>query len=524
MLSVWLVITTLVPSLVLAAQEPETKPSLKIAGKELSELLEDWPDQYVRWIITDAEKTVYKSLPTDKEKLEFIEFFWARRDPNPETVDNVYRTDYLERYAFVANYLSAGKPGWATDRGRIYLILGPPHARESNPFGRWGAERPSEVWTYNGLDIPDFPASIDFEFVDFMGTGDFELVQDIDTTAPIWNQFGTVNNTLDAIAQRRRVIGEIDPRTGRDRFTNVDNSILVSQEFDLQKQVISVLETPERNLPDLDTVVETRASFGNLTVTATGGAVHRDDQTARVPVNVTVPYRQIGSREEDGQLFYELDYVVVASKEDGEEVSRASDQLTLSFDASDRDRLMEQRLSIQETLTVPPGGSYQVLAYVRDRRRNRLGSAEFQLDVPESAPDVLSLSSVFLATDLLRSSFGESRPFQFGTVRVVPAIEAVFTRDDKLKLYVEAYGAAAEEDGRKRLRVDFFVMQHGRLYMGVPASYMRPDTEPVGITGEILLRKCEPGAYVIRVRVADEVSGAKAESEASFAVQAAGTQ
>ena len=144
--------------------------------------------------------------------------------------------------------------------------------------------------------------------------------------------------------------------------------------------------------------------------------------------------------------------------------------------------------------------------------------------MPESAPDVLSLSSVFLATDLLRSSFSESRPFQFGTVRVVPAIEAVFTRDDKLKLYVEAYGAAAEEDGRKRLRVDFFVMQHGRLYMGVPASYMRPDTEPVGITGEILLRKCEPGAYVIRVRVADEVSGAKAESEASFAVQAAGTR
>jgi GWxTD domain-containing protein len=496
---------------------------MEIAGKELSELLEDWPDQYVRWIITDAEKKVYKSLLTDREKLQFIEFFWARRDPNPETVDNLYRTDYLERYAFVANYLSAGKPGWATDRGRLYLILGPPHARESNPFGRWGGERPSEVWTYNGLDIPNFPASVDFEFVDFNGTGDFELVQDIDTTASIWNQFGTVNNALDAIAQRRLVHGEIDPRTGRDRFTNVDNTILVSKEFDLQKQIISVLQTPGRNLPDLSTVVEARASFGNLTVTATGGAVHGDDQAARVPVNVTVPYRQIGSREEDGQLFYELDYVVVAYKEDGEEVSRASDQLTLSFDASDRDRLMEQRLSIQETLTVPPG-SYRVLAYVRDRRRNRLGNTEFPLVVAAREPEAFGLSSVFLAREFLKSNLDESRPFQFGSVRVIPATEAVFTRDDSLKLYVEAYGAAASEDGRKRLRVDFFVMQFGRLYMGVPASYMRPDTEPVGITGEILLRKCEPGAYVIRVRVTDEVSGAKAESEASFAVLAAGTQ
>ena len=63
-------------------------------------------------------------------------------------------------------------------------------------------------------------------------------------------------------------------------------------------------------------------------------------------------------------------------------------------------------------------------------------------------------------------------------------------------------------------------MRYGRLHMGVPASYMRPDTEPVGITGDILLRKCEPGEYVIRVRATDEVSGSKAESEASFSVQA----
>ena len=57
-------------------------------------------------------REVYKSLHTDHEKLGFIEFFWARRDNNPETVDNEYRADYLERYAFVANYMSAGRvPG-----------------------------------------------------------------------------------------------------------------------------------------------------------------------------------------------------------------------------------------------------------------------------------------------------------------------------------------------------------------------------------------------------------------------------
>jgi len=502
------------------AQEPAPDESREIAGKELTELLEDWPEQYVRWIITKAEKEVYEALETEEEKLKFIEFFWARRDPNPDTVDNEYRAEYLERYAWVANYLSAGKPGWSTDRGRIYLILGPPHSAERNPFGRWGAERPSEMWTYNNLDIPDFPASIDFQFVDFNGTGDFELVQDIDTAAPIWNQFGTVNNALDAIAQRRMRIGEIDPRTGRDRFDNVDNTRLVMNEFDLQKQVIQVFNTPGRDLPDLNTVVESRASFGNIAVAAAGGAVHGAADGFRVPVQVSVPYSQLGSREEEGQLYYDLDYVIVVSTEDGDEVARASDALTLSFDAPDKERLMEQLLSIQEVLEVP-SGSYQVLAYVRDRRRNRLGNTSFPLNLTMAPDEAIRMSSVFLASELVPAGLEQARPFQFGNVRVVPALSDIYSSEDTLKLYVEAYGTSSGEDGRKRIRVDFFVMQYGRLHMGIPASHLRPDAEPVGITSQIPLRKLGPGAYVIRVRVTDELTGDKAESEASFAVQAA---
>ena len=246
-----------------------------------------------------------------------------------------------------------------------------------------------------------------------------------------------------------------------------------------------------------------------------------EGELARVPVSITVPYRKLGAREQEGELFYELDYVVVASKADGEEVSRAQDALTLSFDAADRDRLAAQRLSIQEVLSVPPG-NYQVLAYVRDRRRARLGSAAFELEVPPRPGEgALALSSVFLASEILEGTLGEPRPFRFGSVRVVPTAEATFTRDDALKLYVEAYGSQAGEDGRKRLRVDFFVMRDGRLYLGVPAAHLRPDTEPVGITSQIPLRKCEPGPYVIRVRVTDELSGSRAESETRFTVRAA---
>ncbi len=385
-------------------------------------------------------------------------------------------------------------------------------------MGRNSQERPSEIWTYNNLDIPGFPASIDFQFVDFKGTGDFELVQDIDTTASIWNQFGTVDNALDAIAQRRNVIGEVDPETGMDKFKNVDNTRLVMNEFDLQTRLKDVYEKPGRDLPPLATAVESQAAFGNLAVTATGGAVWGEKEQARVPVQLTVPYKDLSYRTEGTKLFYDVDYVVIASKEDGEEVARAEDKLTVSVEPAEQPKVVALRLSISEVLQVPPG-DYKVVGYVRDRNRNHIGHVEFPLQVAPKPSGALALSSIFLASEILPGDLSQSKPFQFGAVRVIPASERVFTQDDTLKLYVEAYGAPTAEDGRKRLRVDFFVMRDGRLALGVPASFLRPDAEPVGITGQIPLRKCEPGDYVMRVRVTDEPSGARAESEIPFTVR-----
>jgi GWxTD domain-containing protein len=498
----------------------QTTPELpdEIAGKKLQELLTEWPDQYVRWIITRSERDAYRSLASDAERIRFIEFFWARRDRTPDTPENEFRRDYLERYAFVMNHLSAGKPGWATDRGRLYLILGPPHAVQQNPMGRYGLERPSEIWTYNNLDVPGFPASFDFEFVDFNGTGDFELVQDIDTTASVWNQFGTVNNALDAIAQRRQVIGEVDPATGLDTFRDVDGTRFVMREFDLQQRVSDVMATPERTLPPLRTEVSARAAVAGLGVTATGGAVWGEGAKARVPVQLTVPYKDLSPREDGARILYDVDYVAIASKDNGEEIDRVENELTVSFEPGRKVELATVRLAIEETLEVPEG-SYRVVAYVRDRNRDRIGNAEFPLQVPPQPAEGLSLSTVFVAGEILSGSPTETRPFQFGAVRVIPEAERSFTAEDTLKVYLEAYRAKSAEDGRKRLRVDFFVMRDGRLFLGVPASFLRPDSEPVGITGQIPLRKCGPGDYVIRVRVTDETNGGRAESEARFTVR-----
>ena len=500
-------------SLPLGAQEP-----LKIAGKDLSELLKRWPREYVRWTITEAERERYKALTSDKERLAFIERFWARRDPTPETPENEYRADYLERFAYAANRFSAGKPGWATDRGRIYLILGPPHSIQQNPMGRYGLERPSEIWTYNNLDIPQIPASIDVKFVDFRGTGDFEIVSDLETSAPIETIFGVAETPLMALALRRGRVGSVDPRTGRDQFREVDSSQLTMREFDLQDQLRAIEEYPTRSLQALEEVVEAQATFARLNLQGVAGVIYTAENGVRIPVSVAVPYRELSARRQGEVFSYRLDYLIRLIDEEKKETARVEDALTFTFTEGQYQRAAEHQLVLEESLPVEPG-TYTLQAILRDSQEDRVGTLEKSLEVPALGEGELSLSSIFLAADLVESRLRTPRPFQFGTVRVVPSMDGAFDSSESLRLYLEAYGTENNPPGGKRIKVDFFILRDGRLHMGVPASHLFPTSEPVGITATIPLRKCSPGEYAVRVRVTDEITGKVAETESPFTLR-----
>ena len=485
--------------------------------RDLSKLLTQWPDQYVRWIITDGERARYRALESETERLEFIEEFWHRRDPTPGTTENEYRREYLERFATVLHRFGAGKPGWATDRGRIYLLLGPPNSIQQNPMGRYSLERPSEIWSYNNLDVPGIPASIDVNFVDFKGTGDFEIVSDLESTAPVLTEFGTAESPLLALALRRGKLGRVDPRTGLDTYRESDSTRLTMRELDLQQQLRAVEDAPKRVLAPLEEVIQARVSFARLTLKAAWATLYKEDGTALVPVSLAVPYEELSARRAGSSVAYRVEYLVRLVDGQGNEVSKRSDYLTLSFPEDKWQKLGRHQLSLEESLEAPPG-EYKLQAYLRDNDEDKVGSFEATVAIATREPGTFALSSLLIADALAESTGGSSGPFQFGSIRVVPSVDRTFTSDRSLNLYLQAYGASTKDDGRKKLKLEFFVMKDGRLFMGVPSSFLFPTTEPVGIRASIPLAKCPPGDYAIRVRVTDEVGSRSAEREAAFRV------
>ena len=103
--------------------------------KELATPYKKWLEEEVPYIISDEERTAFLQLQTNEEREQFIEAFWQRRDPTPDTVENEFKEEHYRRIAYANERFASGIPGWRTDRGRIYIIWGPPDEIEAHPTG-----------------------------------------------------------------------------------------------------------------------------------------------------------------------------------------------------------------------------------------------------------------------------------------------------------------------------------------------------------------------------------------------------
>ncbi len=167
-----------------AKQKKQQKRSLNV---ELSKTYKKWLNEDVVWIITDQERAAFKQLSNDEERDNFIEAFWQRRDPTPDTEENEYKEEHYRRIAYSNEHFAAGIPGWKSDRGRMYIMYGPPDEIDSHPSGgsyerpmeEGGGETstyPFEDWRYRYLE--GIGQEVIIEFVDTCMCGDYHMTLD----------------------------------------------------------------------------------------------------------------------------------------------------------------------------------------------------------------------------------------------------------------------------------------------------------------------------------------------------------
>ena len=154
---------------------------------EIKGAYKTWLEQDVPYIISDEERRAFRTLSNDEEREAFIENFWLRRNPNPDSPENEFREEHYRRIAYANEHFAAGKPGWKTDRGHIYISFGAPDSIDAHPSGgsyqrtveEGGGETatfPFETWHYRYLE--GVGENIDIEFVDTCLCGDYHFTID----------------------------------------------------------------------------------------------------------------------------------------------------------------------------------------------------------------------------------------------------------------------------------------------------------------------------------------------------------
>ena len=167
--------------------EKQKKKNERALKQELSSPYKKWLDEDVVWIITDEERAAFKQLSNDEERDNFIEAFWQRRDPTPDTEENEYKEEHYQRIAYANEHFAAGVPGWKTDRGRIYIVFGKPDEIDSHPSGgtyerpmeEGGGETstfPFEDWRYRYIE--GIGQEVIIEFVDTCMCGEYHMTMD----------------------------------------------------------------------------------------------------------------------------------------------------------------------------------------------------------------------------------------------------------------------------------------------------------------------------------------------------------
>src|SRR4051812_3051204 len=274
-------------------QKKENEKSLK---QELSKTYQKWLKEDVQYIITGEELAAFKQLSNDEERDQFIEQFWLRRDPTPDTIENEFKEEHYRRIAYANEHYASGKQGWRTDRGRIYIVFGPPDEVDSHPsggfyqrpFSEGGGSTstfPFETWRYRYIE--EIGQEIEIEFVDPSMSGEYRMTMDRsekDALLHTPNGGLTQYETIGLASKADRFGHGSIESLGRSPFENIDNGKF----FDRMDTFYKLQRPPAVKFKDLDEIVSHKIRYNLMPFDVRTDFVRVTSDTVLVPVTVQV--------------------------------------------------------------------------------------------------------------------------------------------------------------------------------------------------------------------------------------------
>jgi len=280
--------------------DKQKKANSKALKQELSGTYKKWLNQDVVYIITPEEKSAFKALSNDEERDQFIEQFWLRRDPTPDTPENEYKEEHYRRIAYANEHFPAGIPGWRTDRGRIYIMYGPPDQIDAHPSGGMyertmdegggsTSTYPFEDWRYRYIE--GIGQEINLEFVDTCMCGEYHLTMDVNEKDALLH----TPNGGQTLYEQQGLASKTSRITGGPFGANAgpEQQLQNNNEFTKLELLAKINAPPKVKFKDLEEVVSHKINVNLMPFEVMTDFVKVTGDTVLVPVTVQVKNKDI---------------------------------------------------------------------------------------------------------------------------------------------------------------------------------------------------------------------------------------
>jgi GWxTD domain-containing protein len=505
--------------------DPMEKP--RNVKPELKKAYKDWLEKDVTYVITDEERKAFKKLATDDERERFIEEFWRRRDPDPDTDENEFKEEYYERIAYANEHFASGIPGWKTDRGRIWIMYGKPDERETHPTGG-NYDRPSyegggstttypfETWFYRYL--PGVGSGIEIEFVDPTGSGEYRIARnpnEKDALLMIPGGGLTLSEQLGLSDKADRISGI--------NGAGVGNSARAQDSPFSRLQLLADLNRPPQvKFNDLATAVNTGVIEENpLNFDIRVDFFRQSDERVITAFTIQTENKDLVFQDSGGLLQARINIFGKITSVAGRRSGVFEDPVITTATAQELTEAKDRKSAYQKAIALAPG-TYKVDVVVRDVASGATGIRHVGFTVPKYDSQKLSTSTLVLAAKL-ESLVDQPAVGQFviGQTKVIPNVSGFYHRGQPVGVYMQVYNAGIDQTTlRPSVDVEYALLKDGKELGKQAEDWRGMSDSGQRLTLARLLdtHALSPGEYELTIRIRDRVSGQALMPSAKFTV------
>lgn len=522
-------------STAVAQKEKEGTPSQDPSSKarnvkpELKEAYKKWVNTDVDYIITKEEKKAFYALVTDEERENFIENFWRRRDPNPDTEENEYREEYYERIAYANQHYTSGIPGWKTDRGRIYIAWGKPDSVESHPSGG-SYDRPSyegggststypfEIWFYRHLD--NVGDGIEIEFVDPTGTGEYRIARNANEKDALLMVPGGGMTTAEQL-------GLSDKGDRINGYGMGQNSYMREQDMPFRRlEIITALQRPPQvKFGDLQSSLDSTSAIlfdkNPLGFDLRVDFFRQSDDRVIAAFTIQTENKELSFQDIGGLPTAKMNIFGRITAVSGKRSGIFEDSVTTSATAGELAETKDRKSIYQKAVALQPG-TYKVDVVVRDVVTGNRGVVNQGFTVPRYDDKKLSTSTLILASKLRSTTERDiGGMFVIGNAKVVPNLSGDYKKGQEIGLYMQVYNAGVDQTTlRPAVDVEYILSKGGKEVLRQAEDWTGLSDSGQRLTlARLLPTDALPvGEYELKVLTKDRVGGQVIENKGKFTI------